>query len=88
MHSPRHGGVNEGESTFYVPLRVATACIRYALAAKKLLQNVSRNRKWPRHGPEAAQRPLRTPKGVPGALPELLFESSWSEKLVLRTIFH
>ena len=40
MHSPRHGGVNEGESTFYVPLRVATACIRYALAAKKLLRKL------------------------------------------------
>ena len=40
MHSPRHGGVNEGDSTFYVPLRVATACIRYALAAKKLLRKL------------------------------------------------
>ena len=40
MHSPGHGGVNEGESTFYVPLRVATACIRYALAAKKLLRKL------------------------------------------------
>eukprot|EP01045_Picozoa_sp_COSAG04_P057113 COSAG04_NODE_27042_length_287_cov_1.090426_1_plen_53_part_10 len=40
MHSPRHGAVNEGESTFYVPLRVATACIRYALAAKKLLRKL------------------------------------------------
>ena len=40
MHPPGHGGVDEGDSTFYVPLRVATACIRYALAAKKLLRKL------------------------------------------------